>query len=418
MRTPNGPRPPQLPPSLRDRHGGVGTMFAVAIPVLLAVVAGAVDLASVNADRTKMQDVADAAALSAAKQLGLADQKGVVTRTESYAKDSLVPLAARLKYTVVAAPAKDLKSVTVTIDGVRASFFANLLPPGGWKIRTAATAVRMGQTPLCVLNTGGKKPDSLDVRDQAVITAPDCLVHANTDIAVQSAAGIKAGMVQASGLASGPITPGPQVSAPEIEDPFKDLDLAAKAPLCLSVADQVLEAGVQVLPALPPHCGKVRIRKDARVTLAPGDHYFLKGELILEDNAILEGEDVVLIFDKDSSFKFVGNSQIRLNGRKSGAFAGFVVATTRKNKGTFTIDTTAARKLVGTVYMPEATLEVKGANNKVNDESLWTVVVARSLKMSGSPNLVINAHYGASNVPPVPKGVGPSGGTNAIRLVK
>lgn len=402
----------------RDRRGGVGTMFAVALPVILAIIAGAVDLASVNSDRTKMQDVADAAALSAAKQLGVADQKGVVSRTEGMVKDGLKPLAGRLTYQVAAVPTQDLKRVTVTVTGVRSSFFANLLPPGGWKMQVAATAVRMGQVPLCVLTSGGSKADTLDMKGKSAILAPDCLVHGNTDIAVQGGGGIQARAVQASGLASGPITPSPQSSAPEIQDPFKELSLAAKSPSCANGSELVIDAGVQTLGPQSKTCGKVRVRKDAVLQLATGEHYFLKGQLILEDNATLQGENVVLVFDKDSTFRFSDNSTVKLNGRKTGTFAGFVVAAAPQNQGVFTIDTTAARKLVGTVYLPGATLDVRGANTKVNDQSLWTVLVARTLKMSGSPTLVIQAHYGSLNVPPVPKGVGPNGGTSVIRLVK
>jgi len=44
----------------------------------------------------------------------------------------------------------------VAVDGHRPSFFANLLPPGGWNIHTQATAATVGRIPLCVLSSGGR----------------------------------------------------------------------------------------------------------------------------------------------------------------------------------------------------------------------------------------------------------------------
>jgi hypothetical protein len=49
---------------------------------------------------------------------------------------------------------------------------------------------------------------------------------------------------------------------------------------------------------------------------------------------------------------------------------------------------------------------VSGQGNEVADESAWTVILAKSLQLTGSARLVVNAEYGASPVP-VPKGVGP-----------
>jgi len=75
----------------------------------------------------------------------------------------------------------------------------------------------------------------------------------------------------------------------------------------------------------------------------------------------------------------------------------------------FTISSSAARQLLGTIYIPSATLAVSGANNQVADESAWTVIVAKAITLAGSPNLVINANYAGSTVP-VPGGVGPRSG--------
>jgi hypothetical protein len=169
---------------------------------------------------------------------------------------------------------------------------------------------------------------------------------------------------------------------------------------------------VVLLPGV--HCGNIVAGKNATITLLPGEHYFQKGKLVLNENAVLNGDNVVLVFGKEADFQFKDSSQIRLSGRRQGAYAGFVVATTRDNDRTFEISSTAARQLLGTVYVPNATLLVKG-KNRVADQSAWTVIVAKAIKLEENPDLVINKNYAGSSVP-VPGGVGDKAATAAVRL--
>lgn len=137
----------------------------------------------------------------------------------------------------------------------------------------------------------------------------------------------------------------------------------------------------------------------------------------MQQNSTLTGADVVLVFDKNSNFNFSDSSTVTLSGRTSGAFAGFVIATTRDNVGTFAISSTAARKLEGTIYIPSATLAVSGVNNTVNDQAAWTVVIAQAIRMTGSADLVISASYATSTIP-VPAGVGSSYSSGGVTLTK
>lgn len=409
-----------------DRAGGTATMFALATPVLVVLIAGAIDLASVRADITKAQDVADSSALAAAKQLTMADTQGVEARAKAYADIQLADLSNRFAYTVTTTPVDGGKGVTVTIAGKRSSFFGDLLPPGGWNIRTQATASAMGQVPLCVLTDGETGADRLDLKNNSQITAPNCMVHANADIAVTNTAWLQAGAIQTAGVASGRISPLAQTGAPVIKDPFTNLNLSppltttqtttAKAGgpkgavssnltiVTCNPVDIVFTVGVQTLaPGI--HCGKFTVANSAILKLAAGEHYFVKGELRAKNSSSLQGDDVVLVFDATSRFVFSDKAAITLGGRKSGALAGFVLATTRQNIGIFEISTDSARQLLGTIYVPSATLQVTGVGNRISDQSAWTVVVAKTIKMTGSPNLVINANYAGSSVP-APVGVG------------
>jgi Flp pilus assembly protein TadG len=399
---------------LTDRRGSVVTTFALAAPVIAVLALGAVDLASVSADKQKLQDVADAAALMAAKQLGMADNNGLAERTRSVMAEQLTELTSRLTYTAAVTPDTEEGLVQVQLTVNRNSFFANMLPPGGWNFTITANAQQMGVTPLCVLSHGDKEKDKIELKDRAIVAAPGCLIHSNSDVKVAPGASLSAGVAQAAGLASGPINPAAQTDAPTIADPFASMVIGEKGAFC-SPVDLLAELEPIVLaPGI--HCGNIVVAKNATITLLPGDHYFQKGRLELKENAVLTGDDVVMVFGKEADFQFKDSAQIRLSGRRQGSYAGFVIATTRENDRTFEISSSAARQLLGTVYVPNATLLVKG-KNRVADQSAWTVIVAKAIKLEENPDLVINKNYASTSVP-VPSGVGDKASSAQVRLTQ
>jgi Putative Flp pilus-assembly TadE/G-like len=395
-----------------DRRGGIAMMAAIAVPVLAVLGCGAVEISGVRSDYSAVQDAADAAALDAAKQLGVADETGIAARASAFVTGEAPEIVQRDGLAVQTTFGQGDGDVTVTVTGVRQSFFDNLLPPGGWAIHVSATAASFGRIPLCVLSSGTGATDDIRMSGSAQVTAQSCLVQSNGDIAVADSALLQAGLVQAAGTASGSISPNPQTGAPAIDDPFASMRITANGLIC-NPLDLVYDVGVNVLsPGI--HCGNITVRKQAVVQLLPGEHYFVGGHLKMLENSELTGSNVVLVFDDKSDFTFQDGAQIDLQGRQgSSTYAGFVIATTRRNTGTFTISSDAARELLGVIYIPNATLAVSGVGNRVADQSAWTVVVAKAITLSGSPNLVINNNYAGSTVP-VPAGVGPRAGKVAL----
>jgi Flp pilus assembly protein TadG len=401
---------------LTDAGGGVAVIFAFAAPALALLACGAMDLAAVNGDRSAMQDAADATALAMAKQLGVATSAGITSRAQAYAVGQLGQIATNDSVTVTTTIAADNSSVTVAIAGARSSFFGNLLPPGGWNLQAQATASTLGDLPLCVLSSAAGAPGNIQLQTSSQLTAAKCLVQANGDLTVDSGSSLTAGLAQASGVASGPITPAPQTGAPTIADPFASLSITPPLLGLCNPLDLVYDLGVNVLTP-GTHCGNLTVRNGATVQLLPGEYYFAQGTLTMQDNSTLTGSNVVLIFNDDASFAFKDSSTINLTGRQSGTYAGFVIATTRANTNTFLISSNSAHLLEGAIYIPDATLQVTGTSNQVADQSAWTVVVAKSLLLQGSPNLVINANYAGSNVP-VPAGAGNNYHSGQVTLSK
>lgn len=397
----------------RDDGGQIMVIFALGAPALLMITAGVIDLMNVHSARSRLQDIADAAALAGAAELGLAiSDDAASSRATSFIQSNLeewreapdvVPRVAVLKQ-------QGRRIVEVELKGHATSFFANMLPPGGWNFSATAQAVAVGITPLCVLVTGETKNKVLNIKDAGRIRAPACMVHSNRDILVEGGR-IEASIVQAVTSARGSISPVPGTGAAPIADPFVGLALDEKQP-CPDAKEKedVITGVIRLRPGV--HCGGYKMAGDSVLILEPGEHWFLGGHLEIKENALLSGADVVLFFDKASKFDFKDHALVNLDGRKTGAYAGMVMVATRGNTQDFIITSDHVETLLGVIYVPDAQLIVDGSADVARD-SAWTVIVARMLQLKGSPSLVINANYSSSSVP-VPDGVGPRAGGSQL----
>lgn len=401
-----------------DAGGNIALTAALIGPAVILLGVGAIDLLAVNSAHGRLQSIADAGALAGAPHLALAtDGAGAKERAASFVAGEISQWEDAPDYvgTYEVIEQGGQRAIRVLLRGHRPSFFANMLPPGGWNFVGDATATSVGLVPLCVLVTGNDRPRMLHVRNTSRLAAPACMVHSNHDIFVEGGS-ITGAAVQAVTSARGTISPSPGTGAAPIDDPFANLDLGRERQLDCT-AGRVLEplrlaAGSRRIPA-GVHCGGLDISGSATVVLEPGEHWFLGGHLTVRENARLEGDDVVLFFDTASRFAFTDSALVRLAGRTSGAYAGIVMGATRDNRQDFVISSDNVESLLGVVYVPGARMIVEGRADVARD-SAWTVIVAHALLMRGSPSLYINADYNASTVP-VPAGVGPrTGGSRLI----
>jgi Flp pilus assembly protein TadG len=388
-----------------DRRGGMAVAVAIMLPVLAFIAVGALDYADASADRARLQGVADAAAIAAATQLAIDTSSATADRAQSFAQSQLRGLLNDWTTNITAEILNNGSAVQVGITASRPALLANMLPRGGWNIGVSATAQTEGKMPLCALGTGTSAVNAvINLSSSAHITAPNCLMQSDQNIAAQNSAQITAGSVQAVGSATGSISPAPLTGAATMPDPFSSV--AISVPTSCTDTNLTFGSGTQNL-APGVHCGTITVSNHATVLLQPGEHYFVGAALSLANQSLLQGSDVVLIFDQLSTFSFKHNADIELEGRQSGPLAGFVIATTRNNSQTFDISTTSAHKLLGVVYIPNGLLSVSG-NNKVAEASSWTVIVANAMTISGGADLTLNANYAGAAVP-VPTGVGANG---------
>lgn len=395
-----------------DTGGGIAMMAALAGPAVLLLGVGAIDLLAVSSAQSRLQSIADAAALAGAPQLALAtDGSAAKARAATFVAAEVSQWNDAPSYTGTyeVIDQGGQRAIRVTLNGHRPSFFANMLPPGGWDFTGKATATSVGLVPLCVLNIAHAGDGLLELATRSRIEAPECLVHSNHTITVKDRSELIGKRIQAVGRATGTIIPMAGTGAARIEDPFAGLDLDDPGGKCsegnFDRAARRIRAGI--------HCA-ISISGNGTYTLEPGEHWFTGGRLSVLGKATLVGEDVVLLVGKAGGLDFNGDARVNLIGRKSGPYAGVVVAALRDHDELISINSTRVERLEGAIYVPNAILEISGTAD-VARQSAWTVVVAASLMLNGSPRVYINANYGASDVP-VPAGVGAqTGGTRLIQ---
>lgn len=402
----------------RSTGGNVGLIVALSIPGAATLAFGAIDVSSIMGDRERMRSIAEAAALAGARSLSVAMSE---TSAVAQARNMAEAVAAEWTdgptltvETAIEQLAAGAKGVTVTIHAVRPSLFGDLLPPGGWHYHAAATASSMGMKPLCVLATDDANAKTFVVQDTAQIRAPACLIHSNGNVEVTGGM-IEAGQTEAVLVATGNISPDPITDAPTVKDPFAAISIDTSLACTNKGASRVtkISTGSLLLPA-GVHCGAIQVSGNAVIMLGAGDHVFKQGSLSLEDQARLQGQDVVLLFDNYSNLKFEDDAVVRLEGRESGPYAGFVIATDRGNRSVFALDSTHIERLDGVIYVPNAQLKISGKSD-VARQSDWTVIVASKLMLLGNPQLYLNVNYGASDIS-APPGVGPR--RDAVRLIE
>jgi len=392
----------------RQTGGNVSVIAAIAaVPVVLAVT-GVIEITDMSSARAQLQEAADAGALAGAGQLAIATigSTQISQTAVTVAGQSVETSGSGGKTTTPAfAATVDMRAGSVTVTGsAEHKPLIGFMNFGDQDLTVTATAENVQRVPLCILQTA--KSGGIKVEGTARIRATGCAIHANADIKVASGALIQAEAAQATGSVSGPIEPAGQSGALPIDDPFASMYLGSKK-LCNLLEGNLLpiQLGSGTM-SLPPglHCLPITVIGNGTLFLQPGDHYFL-APLIMTDNSTLRGDDVSLIFGIGNVFNFAKNATVRLSARKSGPNAGFLIATSRDNVGTFSIASGNVSELLGTIYIPNAHLVVDTPGN-VAQNSAWSVIVAKTLTLKQNPVLVINNNYTGSGVP-VPEGVGP-----------
>jgi Flp pilus assembly protein TadG len=399
-----------------ETRGGIALTFAIAAPALLCVVGVAVDVANMSFMKSRLQSLADAAALAGAHQLTLpnttqAQVDAVVARTiEFSAKENGSTITQVVKTDF------QTSEVTLDIEQPWTPFFVHFLDGNATPVRAHAKArLLYGTTKICVLTLSPNDAKAVHLDKDAILTANDCGVYSNsthtTSIQVDKVSKIRAKLNCAAGgvtvAKQGSILAEPITDCPPLEDPLKN-----RPPPDFSGCDftdfKVVSGSTTLVPGV--YCGGLEISGNANVQLSSGTYVIEDGPFRVQNEAKVVGDDVgFYLTGKAALIDFSGNSTIRLSGPESGDMAGLLFFEDRSAKlgSMHRINSSGADKLVGTIYLPRGQLLVD-PNATVAAESAYTAIITYELSLTEAPNLVLNSNYNATDVP-IPAGIKTSG---------
>jgi Flp pilus assembly protein TadG len=411
-----------------NQSGSIAIKFAVVLPLLMGITALGIDYGWFVARKAQLQAAADAGALAGAKELSLSDAKRehVASAVKAIVKRLMAADGAessdstlRIKTKITDEPLQ----VDVQAFGEVQGLFAPSVFADSYRIEVRSVARVMGRPNICVLglDTNAEATVSLDARAQ--ITGNNCAVFSNSQNSsgLQSIADAKltaSVICSAGGMNGGDrnFSPAPLTDCPMFEDPLANREPPTADP-CPSILRPLLldNAVTRLLPGT--FCGGLTIDGTSNVYLAPGIYVIRDGELRVDSNSVLSGENVGFVFTgPNARFVFASNSVITLSAPKDGPMAGILFFGDRNQDPAMKHEVLSnfARELIGTIYLPNGTLLVK-ADHVVADKSAYTAVVARKIELDATPNLVLNTDYDLTDVP-VPQGI--RGAGQPIALVK
>ncbi|MCP5080359.1 MAG: hypothetical protein GY948_01530 [Alphaproteobacteria bacterium] len=419
-----------------DTRGRVGKLFSLTIPLILVAGGPVVDFSEQVWVNSKLQAIADGAALTAAREISMSKtepahiQKTVLEYVSARKQDagSTAPLD------VQADVAPGSSSVTVVISKEWNSNFSHIFGIDKSSAHALATAHVVGNTKVCALSLmDNEDMPGVQLADSAKLSATDCGVYSNSKSAssVQAAqsAKLEAHLICAAGGASkgtaADLSPAPMTDCKQVRDPLAHRAAPAVG-RCMEM-DMVVEKSTILFPGT--YCGGLTIKQSAWVGLQPGVYVMKNGPLLVEDEAELSGQQVSFHLKGESAvFDFAEGTKISLGAPQSGPLAGLLfyetpagqiqeernpvkssllailnIPSLKKPRGRradrlHRISSSGARHLVGTFYLPNSSLEID-ADGLVADKSAYTAIVARNLKLLKGPHLVLNTNYGATNVP-------------------
>ncbi|MEQ1714915.1 MAG: TadE/TadG family type IV pilus assembly protein [Hyphomicrobium sp.] len=399
---------------LRDDRASIAVKFAMTMPVMLAMVGGAMDYGLLSRDKARLQSAADAAAKAAALEFTMIDvsKHDVTTLTQGIVMGMIRANSdAEAASSIRVIARAQTTPLGVTVDATQVfkgafGLFDSKIPP----ITVRSVARIVGKPNICVLALDREADGTIELWTKARLTAQNCAVYSNSS----SPSGIKSknnAMLSATMTCSvggrdgvkGNFSPEPITDCPVFDDPLASRP-APSIGGCTATNTKLVSVSQTLTPGV--YCGGIEISGSSQVVLDPGVYIIKDGPLLVTDSAALSGEGVgFYLTGSGARFQFDGNTTISLAAPESGQLAGLLFFEARDQVGTITheINSDNARKLLGTIYLPVGGLKID-AKKPIADQSAYTAIVARTLRLNSGPDLVLNTNYHLSTVP-VPEGI-------------
>jgi Flp pilus assembly protein TadG len=399
------------------------------------LVGGGLDLLSVSNQKSSLQTLADNAALAAVQEMAVSTQNEfrIKAVAAAYAKGGDFPLNS-----VTTNVNLEEREATVALAAKPRSYFP-IFQANMSELTASATARLSGKGGnICMIGLSPTAMSTLLLRSRARITAETCAIYSNSkshaSMTVASTAEVSAELICVAGGYMG--------GAKRKKDEESDLRnttledcTPVDDPLALRITPEFESCdynNVEVTGnmSLDPgvYCGGL-IVDGGIATLKEGEYIITEGPLMVTNNGTLKGDYVgFYLAGEDAKIQFDYSANIDVSAPRDGRMTGLLfysspyepmietgrvpdqaleaqrIADGRK-WADHTIRSDNARRLVGTIYLPNGKLLIDG-RSPIADRSEYTVIIADTFELQDGPNLVLRTDYHLSDIP-VPAGVGP-----------
>lgn len=411
---PAGYGPKTLPawrPGYRHHSGGgIAMIFALMLPVLMAVLGLCADYFNLVLIRTELQAAVDSAAIAGARKMVLSGvkKKDIDASVSAYLKEAVDTHNGGYVFETTA-NTKDF-TISVTVNQQWTPFFAHFISAGITPVKVKAKAKLVGTANVCILALHPSASASVYLSMLARVEAHDCAIYVNSKdsaaIRLDLLGSLKAGLICSAGGTFGLLShfePPPTTDCPVLKDPLAQLPEPGGGGC--DHEDIVISKGtVKLSPGI--YCGGLTINGTAKVSFEPGTYVIRDGPFTVTDKASVQSKGTGFFLQgKYAVINFRKNSTIELSGQETGPMAGLLFFEDRAAplERTHLINSANARQLTGTIYLPRGKLVID-PNAPVAADSAYTAIVARKVQMTEGPTLVLNSNYDQTLVP-VPDGI-------------
>lgn len=417
---------------LSDIAGNIVIPGAVAMLGTATLIGGLMDFMSVSNQKSELQKLADKAALNAVREFALSTENP--ERIEFVASAYVAAVGGDPDIDTTPVADADTRRLHLTLTApVNARFpgpFSNM------EVVSVTSEAELLGNPgnVCLIGLDSSRNQTIEMSANARITADDCGLYSNStsesSMSVTVSAQVKAELAcMAGGFAGNPNLVDAEVvtDCPSIDDPLsgRPLPFHNSGRRAVNLLSGAFMSNSQRRAAGCDYFG-VSVRSGQTVTLDPGVYCggltvtggtanLNPGEYIMKDGSLtvwlggtIQGENVgIFLTGPLSTLTLTGSSTVSLTAPKTGVMAGmlFFEDPNAPVSTYHTISSNNARRLVGTIYLPQSKLLIQG-DDPIADQSEYTIIIARVFELKEGPNLVLKTDYNLSDIP-VPEGVGP-----------
>ena len=415
-----------------QRRGTILVVTALLLVSLIGVMAIALELGSLMAERRHAQAVADASALAAACDLSynFGIEKGF--DLQGTAKASGLATAAAAGYqndgtmTTVAVTIPPQTGDYLNVPGYAEVVVVFNQPRGlsaifgSTPLTVSARSVARGSwqpAPIGLLALEPYLPAALTIAAGVKISVPNASVVVDSTnplaMIVALTGSLSASAVQLSGsglaLLSGPINATVQTGATPTPDPLSYIAAPNPATLPTQRSSLLTLTGTQTLTLQPGvYNGGIRVAGTARLVLNPGVYYMAGGGFTVAGAASVSGQGVTIInapILPTDAISIAGTGNFTVTPPSSGIYQGFSIIQSPELLNLLGINpplVITANSLLGgtfslggTIYAPASTLTIT-ANGTAQ---VGGQVVVRTATVAGSGNLQIAWDQNTARVP-------------------